>query len=299
MLNSSKMKKISHYTQQIFFALILLLLCASCDSAFDINVDQAPTKVVIEGLITNESKRHYVRVSTTKEYGTSGASPVATNATISVTDNQGNEYDFIHNDTGDSNLDGHYFPITPFAGIIGNTYTMNVELDGNIYTAADELLRVTTVDSLSIKIDEDLRDLDPEDFPIDIDPDELYEVFFYAKEPQETKDYYLFKYYKNGEILKDSETDISFAEDTFVGEEIFDIATAGYFALDDSATVEFYSLTRESFVYYTDLFNVLNNDGGMFGAIPANPRTNLTGGALGYFQTSAVTRRSIIVKDPG
>lgn len=282
------------------YTLVLLMasFLGSCDSAFDINVEQAPTKVVIEGLITDEAKQHYVRVSTTKEYGTAGASPIVSNATVEVVDNQGNTFTFSHNDTGNGDLDGFYFsPV--FAGEIGSIYTMTVQLDGNTYSGSDELLRVTNVDSLSVKVNEDLRDVDPEDLPDDIDPDEFYEVFFYAKEPQETKDYYLFKYYKNGEILKDSETEISFAEDTFVGEDIRDIATAGFFALEDSATVEFYSLTREGFVYYTDMYNVLNNDGGMFGAVPSNPRTNLIGGALGYFQTSAVTRRSIIVKEPG
>lgn len=286
--------------KHIQYSLVILIggLIVSCDTAFDLNIDQAPTKVVIEGLVTNESKRHFVKVTTTKEYGKPGASPVVDNATVSVVDNQGNEYSFVHNDTGESNLDGYYFS-TAFAGIIGNTYTMTVEVDGNTYTGSDVLLRVTAVDSLSIEVDEDLRDIDPEDLPVDIDPDEFYEVFFFAKEPQDTKDYYLFKFYKNGKILKDFESDIYFAEDTFVGEDIHDLATAGYFALEDTATVEFYSLTREGFVYYTDMFNVLNNDGGMFGAVPSNPRTNLMGGALGYFQTSAVSRLSIIVKDPG
>jgi hypothetical protein len=297
MLNFNKMNtKITN----IRFMLVILIasILGSCDSPFDLNVDQAPTKVVIEGLITNELKQHYVRVSTTKEYGKSGTSPIVKNAIVEVADNQGNTFTFTHNETGESDIDGYYFsPV--FAGNIGSIYTMTVQLDGNSYSGSDKLLRVTSVDSLSVKINEDLRDVAPEDLPDDIDPDEFYEVFFIAKEPQETKDYYLFKYYKNGEVLKDSDTEISFAEDTFVGEDIHDIATAGFFALEDSATVEFYSLTRKGFVYYTDMYNVLNNDGGMFGAVPSNPRTNLTGGALGYFQTSAVTRRSIIVKDPG
>jgi hypothetical protein len=278
--------------------ILIATFFTACDSPFDLNIDQAPTRVVIEGLITDEAKQHYVKISTTKEYGTAGASPIIKDAVVEVVDEQGNVYVFTHNNTGESDLDGYYFSAI-FAGEIGNTYTMTVQLEGNVYAASDELLRVTNVDSLAVKINEDVRDIAPEDLPDDIDPDEFYEVFFYAKEPQETKDYYLFKYYKNGEILKDSDTEISFAEDTFVGEDIHDIATAGFFALEDSATVEFYSLTREGFVYYTDMFNVLNNDGGMFGAVPSNPRTNLTGGALGYFQTSAVTRRSIIVKEPG
>ncbi len=292
------MKRILNNTRYII-AVLLGGLVVACDSPFDLNIEQTPAKVVIEGLITNESKRHYVRVSTTKEYGKSGASPIVNDAIVTVVDDQGNEFDFIHNDTGESDLDGYYFPATAFAGQIGNIYTMTVQLDGSTYTASDELLRVTAVDSLSVEVNEDIRDLDPANLPHNIDFDEFYSIFFFAKEPQDTKDFYLFKFYKNGELVKDSETDIYFAEDTFVGENIYDIEGAGLYALEDTATVEFYSLTRAGFVYYTDMFNVLNNDGGMFGAVPSNPRTNITGGALGYFQTSAVSNRSIIVKDPG
>ena len=62
--------------------------------------------------------------------------------------------------------------------------------------------------------------------------------------------------------------------------------------------VEMYSITREAFIYYNDLFNLINNDGGMFTPPPANPRSNVSNGALGYFQVSALDTASIIVTEP-
>jgi hypothetical protein len=59
--------------------------------------------------------------------------------------------------------------------------------------------------------------------------------------------------------------------------------------------VEIYSLTREQFVYFTDLANILNSDGGMFSPPPANPRSNISGGALGLFQVSGISRASILI----
>jgi len=61
------------------------------------------------------------------------------------------------------------------------------------------------------------------------------------------------------------------------------------------ATVELYSLTRVQYIYFSDLANILNNDGGMFSPPPANPRSNLSGGALGLFQVSSVSRASILI----
>jgi hypothetical protein len=62
-----------------------------------------------------------------------------------------------------------------------------------------------------------------------------------------------------------------------------------YYGKDDQAVVEVYSLSKVGYIYYNDLFSILNGDsGGMFGPIPASPRTNLNNGAIGFFQVSAI-----------
>jgi hypothetical protein len=57
-----------------------------------------------------------------------------------------------------------------------------------------------------------------------------------------------------------------------------------------------YSVRRNGYLFYNDLNAILNSDGGMFSPPPANPRSNITGGALGFFQVSAMTSASIAVK---
>ena len=39
------------------------------------------------------------------------------------------------------------------------------------------------------------------------------------------------------------------------------------------------------------------NDGGLFSQPPSNSRTNLTNGALGFFQASAVEIEEIVIKE--
>lgn len=274
--------------QVLIFSMIGL---QACEDSITLDIDQTEPKIVIEGLITNENKQHYVKITQTKQFYQSGSTNRITNAIVQVSDNDNNIYNFQHNATGNNLLDGYYMADNAFLGLIGNEYTLTVTLDGETYSATDQLLPVTTIDSLTVELNVDELE-DPED------EGRFYEVFFHAKEPQDRIDYYLFKFYRNGDIIKDVESDIYIAEDTFVGENIDNLPIAGFFAIDDTVKVEMYSLTREGFVYYTDMYNVLNNDGGMFGPIPANPRSNLSNGALGYFQTSAVDEMTITVKDP-
>ena len=98
---------------------------------------------------------------------------------------------------------------------------------------------MTAIDSLTVIIN--LEELE--------DPDEegrFFNVLFYASEPQDRKDQYLFKFYRDGEIVRDFPTDIYFTDDALLGERIDDLEIAGFYAEGDLVTVEMYSLTQEA-----------------------------------------------------
>ena len=71
------------------------------------------------------------------------------NALVLVKDNSGSEIQFIHNPGNKADSVGYYLPVTPFAGEIGKTYSLNVTVDGEFYEAMDELRPVTAIDSLT------------------------------------------------------------------------------------------------------------------------------------------------------
>jgi hypothetical protein len=151
------------------------------------------------------------------------------------------------------------------------------------------MYRVTSIDSLTYGIDQDELD-DPED------EGKFYEVLIYAKEPQETKDYYLFDFYRNDSLLVGSPDEIYFSDDIALGEEINGVQSPIYYAKGDVARVEAFSLSRAGYVFYSDLQSLLNNDGGMYSPPPANCRNNLSNGALGFFRASAVDMMEIIIE---
>ncbi|MBO3697482.1 DUF4249 domain-containing protein [Roseivirga sp. E12] len=269
----------------------LLMILMACEETVTIDTNELDERVVIEGLITNQ-QNHYVKLTRTRSFYATGPADAIENALVSVSDNNGNTFQFVHNPTDDPTQNGFYYPMNSFQGQIGSVYSLDVQVDGQQYNAQEELLPVTAIDSLTIIVNE-------EEFE---DPEEegrFYEVLFYASEPQDRKDQYLFKFYRNGEIVKDSHTDIYFSDDILLGEKIDDLEIAGYYAEGEEVMVEMYSLTQEAFIFYSDLFNLLNNDGGMFSPPPANPRTNLSNGALGYFQVSALDSESITIVPPG
>jgi hypothetical protein len=70
------------------------------------------------------------------------------------------------------------------------------------------------------------------------------------------------------------------------------------FEFSDTAEVALRSINRDTFTYYFTLMDIIagENSEGPYG-IPANPTTNLSNGALGYFATYCVRTDSVIMPD--
>lgn len=266
-----------------------VIFLSSCEKTVDLDIDQTPQKVVIEGYVTDIADHNFVKVSKTNNFYSTGRTPRVTDATVMVEDSDGNIYNFVHYDGQSEDSLGLYFPEVPFAGVAGKTYKLSVTTEGVTYTAEDQLLRLVPMDKLEYRVNEEEKE-DPED------AGRFFEVLLFVKEPKETKDYYLFKCYRNDSIEYANENDVYFSDDELIGENIDGVPLPVFYAQDDLARVEVYSLTREAFIYYRDLQKLLTNDGGLFGTPPANPRSNISGGALGFFQVSAIVSGEIVIE---
>ena len=269
------------------YILLILIGVSACEETVTLDTTQIEPRVVIEGEVTDQYTYHYVKVSRSTGFYDDKSFVGAEGASVTVVDSEGQTYNYIAA-TGE-NSTGLYFSEERYAGIIGRTYTLTVTYDNNTYTASDKIFPVTAIDSLTVEVNEEEMD-DPDK------PGYFYEILFYAKEPQESKDYYLFKFYRNDTLILDSETDIYYADDELLAEKIDGIPTAGFYKVGDQAKVEMYSISQEAFVYLNDLSILLTSDGGMFSPPPANPRTNLSNNALGFFRASAKVSDMIEVK---
>ncbi len=265
-------------------------LLISCEETVQLDVKQVPPKIVIEGQVTNKAGYQYVKVTRTSPFYVPGKTPRVTDGVVSITDDLGASYVFVHNPGNHPDSAGFYLPEENFVGEIGREYTLHVTADDELYEAVDQMYRVTSIDSIRFQVNDD-EQADPRE------AGKFYELLMYAKEPQDEKNYYLFKYFRNDSIIVYYPNDIYYSNDDLIGENIDGITSPVYYGLNDRARLEVHSLSRRAYVFYNDLYSVLNNDGGgMFGPIPASPRNNITGGAMGFFQVSAVSEAGMLVE---
>ncbi|MCO6491967.1 MAG: DUF4249 domain-containing protein [Phaeodactylibacter sp.] len=270
--------------KNILFPALLTLALFSCEKTVELDLEQVEQATIIEGLITDQPGRQYVRISRTMGFYDSGQNPAVSGAAVTVEDDEGNAYSFVEQ------APGYYVPGAPFTGKVGATYTLTAQVGESVYTAAERMNYVPPFDSLAIRIDPQ-EQADPED------EGRFYEVLVYIKEPQATVDYYLAKFYRNDTIQNWDGTWAFAYDDLLLSEDISNLPIPFYYAEGDMARVEMYAITRECYKYYLDLTSNVNNDGGMFSGQPANLRTNIEGGAIGYFQVSGLASSEIKVAD--
>jgi hypothetical protein len=271
----------------VLINVFLLIVLVSCEEAFVLDIEQTPEKIVIEGLITDRPEYQSIKVTRSAGFYETGKTPRVTDAVVHITDDLGVDFAFVHNPREHADSMGIYIPLFPFAGEIGRTYYMTVIVDDQTYEASDILTSGIPIDSLAFEENTD----EAEDPEID---GRFYEVLLFATEPQDEENYYLFKFYRNDSLRFANDTDIYFSDDELLAENIDGIPAPIYYSMGDTAVVEAFSITRPAYVYYSDLATLINGDaGGMFGPVPSSPRSNISNGALGLFQVSAVVAKGI------
>jgi hypothetical protein len=269
-------------------ALLFALTIWGCDVPIELDIHQTPPRVTIEGLVTDTPGQPFVRVTLSVDFYYEGHSTRVSDANVILKNDLGENVTFNHYSGNNNDSTGYYLPPAGFAGQVGRIYTVSVTTQGKTFEATDSLKYVTSIDSLAYR---------PNIYAQQDPPPSghIYELLIYAKEPQASKDYYLVKYYRNDSLTYNGDTDVYVLDDYGVGENIDGVPSAILYKDNDLARIEMYSLTREGYLFYNDLVTIMNTDGGMFSPPPANPRTNFNNGALGFFQVSAGSSRSIVV----
>ena len=257
----------------------VLLGLSSCTEKIDLELDEQKfQRLVVDGWVTNEAQKHRVKLSLTTSFFDKESVPVATGATVTISDGS-TTWPLVEE------TPGNYYTAATAQGEVGKTYTLNVDYEGELYTASSYLRPVPQIDSVSYFLNTEEPD------------DPFYELYLYTEEPDGIGDYYMWRVSNNGEALRDSLREIVYVEDTFVdGNYItawnFDNIDA---VIGDSIKVDQMSITKDAYETFNAILLETEFRGGLFDSPPANVQTNVSNGALGFFGTSAVSSYSFVI----
>lgn len=289
----------------ILLALGIVLGIASCTQPVPpekLKLKNAEKAVVIEGFISyavdeetqqiNTKGPFQVRLSTSSPYFEKGSFVGLSGATIWMSDNMGQK-DYLT----ESSKTGIYLTDS-IEAIPNRTYALNVTYQGKTYTANSFMPVYVALDSTSYEYRPKTGFLDAG-----------YYATIYGVDPGVIQNYYRLRVFKRVTDKKsglrvDSLFDGAFdyqggiAEDKFFDGNFinFQLPYAG--KLNDSIRVELCSIDKSSYDYYYSLGQAIstNGSGGPFSPPPANPKTNFTNGAYGYFSAESFSRRKIVIQ---
>lgn len=276
-------QKISISTKNIFLlSLLLIIITTSCKKKIDLELEDTYVRLAVEGLVTNETKRHTVFITETSNYFANEPQPKVLGAIVTIDDG-------ISQVTLTETSPGVYQTDSTYAGVPGRTYTLNVKYKSEEYSANCLLKPVAPIDSISFAKDA----FEPNKSSINL----------WAMEPATTGDYYLWLYYINGKLESDTLKEISFASDEMVNGNYmpgFPIFTAE-FALGDTITLEMQSINKDYYDFLNAFFTEVFGAGNPFSGPPANVKGNIVNlthkdkDVMGYFLAGSVTRKTQIV----
>lgn len=259
-------------------SLLLLLCLQACGIALtELDLPEGRRRLVVEGGISNLAPPHLIRLSWTTSLAESQPLPEE-RALLILSDEQGRSDTLLHQG------DGHYH--SHLQGIPGRSYQLQILLDTASFTATAYMPEAPRIDSFSIQYQEEstLRE-------------EGYYLRLHQLDPQESEGYYRWLVWQNGRQQGSNPVAGYFITLSVTKDNpALQLQYPDPFQQGDSLLFQTIKMDRAVYTYYQGMLELMMNDGGLMGPLPANPPTNISGGALGVFQAGSILESSILIE---
>jgi hypothetical protein len=266
----------------------LAVLCActlwSCEQVIDVNLNQAAPQLVVEGIVTDQPGPYTVTLAQSGDYFTPSLDfPPVSKALVLLADDAGNL------DTLREGIPGTYRSSRIMQGIPGRTYGLTVVADGKAYGAASTMPVKVPIDSL-FAVQRRSTGTDPG-----------YDIYLFFKDPPEPGNYYRVNVRVSDPLIPSDSIDGKryrlYSDKLTNGNEAgYRVRARHTVVKGDTITVDLLSLDKATYDYYRTLNDILTSDRSPTSLSPANPNTNLSTGALGYFTAYAFDRKTVVLR---
>ena len=247
---------------------------SSCQKVVNIDLNEASPKLVIEGVITDSIGPYTVKLTQSGSFYTPQVPVAVTGAFVSISDDIG------LTDTLKELYPGLYFT-SILQGVPGHTYHLKVISGNKEYDAESSMMSHVNIDSLVLETVDRLNRRYQTG---------TYGITCYFQDPPDEKNHYRTMMYVGDSLTNDR---YRLYNDQYTNGEDINLRV-GTASAGDTIRVLLYSLDQSTYDYYRTLNDILDINP-FFGSTPANPNTNLSNGALGYFGAFAISRAQLIV----
>lgn len=257
------------------FIVVFLLALAACKKVIQVDLNSAAPQIVIEGDVTNVPGPYQVTISKTVNFSASNSFPPVSGATVQITDsNTAQTYTLAETTPG-------LYSTNSFQGHVAHTYILSVTAGGTSYTASSTMPVAVPIDSVTFVNNPDVKNKNSIDAVVNFqDPPGLGNDYHFVETINGNRVPDIF-------VFEDRLSDGKYIRQTLYN----DTSTLHS---GQTLKVDMYCVDKNIYNYFFSLFQVSGNNG-FQSASPANPISNLSNGALGYFSAHTVSSRGLLV----
>ena len=261
-----------------YYILILIsFTIISCEKVIDVDLNNADPKYVIEATLTDEAGNAKVKISLTKNFDEDNSFIGVPGATVNVIESGGPVVPFTETSPGN-------YEAPSLKGVPGKTYTLNVSVGSKIFYGTSTMPQRVNMDTVYIT-DELLFAETRKTANIEyVDPagrGNNYRFIQYVNSMKENQIYAVNDDYTDGNKINNK---LFYFTDT--PDDPHNIKSG------DQVKIEMFCIDPEVYKYWYSLSRSATGSSGQ--ATPANPVSNLQGGALGYFSAHTYQTKTIV-----
>jgi hypothetical protein len=255
--------------KKLAFLILVAASITGCTKIIDVDLKNSTAQLVIEGAVTNSSPAQ-VNISKTVQFSSSNVFPAVSGAIVTITDNAGGNFTLAETAAGT-------YTNSSLIGVPGRTYNLSVSVNGATYNSSSTMPAQVNLDTLLLE-------------NIAFIPDNIWIV-----KPQYTDPAGFGNYYKFIEKINNVRNPTIWVWDdrlTNSGVSTRPLIQAdSTIKVGDTIEVEMQCVDRNIFRYFTALQNLQQN-----ATTPANPDTNISGNAIGYFSAHTSQKKKAAIK---
>ncbi len=287
--------KINMMMKNLFYLTFLMFFFSSCQKEVFINLNNVTPIIVITGSVTDKPGPYTVTLSKTVNFYNPNVFPPVDSAQVTISDNTGKTYTLAETSAG------VYQTNILTKGIPGTTYTLNVVVPGGgRYTSVSTMPFPVKIDTVTMTKTTGKRggfggfggggggnNIDTVMYTIDMS----------FHDPAQDSNYYrTAQLYAGKEAISLSVFSDRYSNGKIITPRTMRLDSSLHVIEGDSLTVELESIDKATYNFFRTFRNVESGAGTSFlSASPANPISNISNGALGYFTAYSVTSKNVLI----
>src|SRR5450432_1469322 len=260
---------------KFFRPFFLLFVLFSCTKVINVNLNNANPDIVIEGIVSDNPGPYHVQLTQTVNFSDPNIFPPVTGATVKITDSTTGITDSLKEE-----ISGTYTTQKLMLGLTGHTYQLYVLSKGQTYTASSTMPMPVTLDSVTF-------------YSSTIFGTQRTNAVANFQDPAGMPNYYTFTEYVN-DIPIDQTFNFSdrLSDGKYIRQQFFNDST--YIHPGVKVKIEMHCVDNQVWQYFNTLGQAKGNNSQS--VTPANPLSNISNNALGYFSAQTLQTGQAILQ---